>query len=109
MNIDVISQVAKLTTIDELPLKRIAEKQQWCLSDAIEQAILNGDKVVEADIGFGTIVISIFDSAVKYKFIPSKTTDEQVINTIVNGRNQLTFELEKNLVAKITNIYKDML
>jgi len=31
-----------------------------------------GEDTVELDLGFGTIVVSLCDSAIKYRFVPDK-------------------------------------
>ena len=59
-------------------------------------------------MGFGIIKIILEPNSIKYKFIPNKLTEEAIIETIVNGKNQLTLEIEKNLVQKLTTIYKEM-
>lgn len=100
--------LSKLTTIDTLYIGRLFEKINWCISDYVEEASLKGDNLVEVDFGFGKLFICIGEDSVKYSFKPSKELDESVINTIVDGRNSLTLNLEKNLSSKITNIYKDM-
>ena len=108
MRVDVKESLSTLTTINELSINRLFDKITWIISDAVEQAELSGDDTVELDLGFGTVKITIENKSIKYKFVPSKFTEESIIDTIVNGKNQLTFEIEKNLVAKLSNIYKDM-
>lgn len=107
MRIDVKSSLSTLTTVNELSINRLFDKVPWIISDAIEQAELSGDDTIEFDLGFGTIKVLLEKEAVKYKFYPSKQTETAIVDTIVNGKNQLTLEIEKNLVQKLTNIYKD--
>ena len=71
-------------------------------------AIDSGDNFIEVDLGFGKLSISIEENLIKYRFNPSKKLEDSIINVVVNGDNEFTFVLEKNLVQKITNIYKDM-
>lgn len=68
----------------------------------------NHDDTAEIDMGFGTLLIHISDGNIKYKFIPSKELDKDVISTVVDEKNPITVVLENNLVNKITNIYKDL-
>lgn len=108
MRVDVKENLSTLTTINELSINRLFNKITWIISDAVEQAELMGDDTIDLDLEFGSIRIVIDNNNIKYKFIPSKFTEDTIIDTIVNGKNQLTMEVEKNLVQKLTNIYKDM-
>lgn len=108
MRVDVREDLSKLTTINQLSINRLFDKVAWIASDAVEQAELAGDTNVELDLGFGILEILIEDNCIKYKFKPSKNLEEALIDTIINGKNQLTFTIENTLVGKITNLYKDM-
>ncbi|MBQ6627914.1 MAG: hypothetical protein IJH65_03780 [Methanobrevibacter sp.] len=108
MVFNIKDDLSKLTTIDVLYINRIFDKIIWCLSDYVEEAIDSGEDSVEVNFGFGSIIINIEEDAIKYKFKPSKTLDESIIGTVIDGKNCFTLTLEKNLVQKITNIYKDM-
>jgi len=108
MQIDVKEDLSKLTTINQLSINRLFDKINWIISDAVEQAELAGDDVIELDLGFGLVIVSLEDNCIKYKFKPSKSLEESIIDTVVNGKNQLTFTIENTLVSKITNVYKDM-
>lgn len=108
MQIDVKEDLSKLTTINQLSINRLFDKISWIISDAVEQAELAKDNVIELDLGFGLIIVLLEDNCIKYKFKPSKSLEENIIDTVVNGKNQLTFTIENTLVSKITNVYKDM-
>lgn len=108
MQVDVKKDLSTLTTVNELAINRLFDKINWIISDAVEQAQLSGDNTVELDLGFGTVKIIIEESTVKYKFIPDKFTEKAIIDTIVNGKNQLSLNIESTLVNKLTNIYKEM-
>lgn len=108
MKVDIKHDLATLTTINELAINRVFDKASWCICDAVEAAILNNENTVEVDIGFGTIILKIEANNVIYKFKPSRSLDKAVINTIINEENELTFNIENNLVNKFESIYKDM-
>ena len=108
MTFNIKEDLSKLTTIDVLYINRIFDKIIWCLSDYVETALDNNEDSVEVNFGFGTVFINIEESSIKYRFKPSKQLEDSLINTVVNGNNEFTLVLEKNLVQKITNIYKDM-
>ena len=108
MKTNLKSDISLITTINERALDKLSDKVLWCISDAVEKAMLNNDNVIELDLGFGILMISILDNNVKYKFVPSKELEKAVNDTIINEKNMLVDVLEESLVNKITNVYKDM-
>lgn len=108
MVVDIKTDLSKLTTVDKLYIDRLFSKIVWCVNDYVEQAVLSGEDTIDISLGFGTLTIHIEGDTIKYRFKPSSELESSVINTLINGRNELTVVLEKNLVQKLTNIYKDM-
>ena len=108
MVIDIKEDLSKLVTIDKLYIDRIFNKINWCISDYVEKAIAEGDNLVEVDLGFGTLSILIENDNVRYRFKPSPTLEKSLVNTIINEQNELDLVVEKNLVQKLVNIYKEM-
>jgi len=108
MNVDIKNDISKLLSIDKLYVDRLFNKVIWCLSDYTEKAIKSGEKNIDVDFGFGTISINLEEDCLRYRFKPSKELEKVLINTISNDQNELDLVLEKNLVQKLTNLYKDM-
>ena len=108
MQVDVKKDLSTLTTVSELAINRLFDKITWIISDSVEQAEILGDTNIDLDLGFGIIKLILEDKSIKYKFIPSKATENAIIDTIVNGKNQLTLNIEATLVDKLTKLYKDM-
>ena len=107
MDVNIKNDLSTLTTIDESVFTKLSNKVEWCISDGIEKAILAGDKIVNIDLDIGTLVISLDDSSVKYKFKPSQRLEKTIINTVENETNSLVLNIEESLVAKLTNTYKN--
>lgn len=107
--IDIIDNVSKLTTIPKDYLDKLIQKVIWCICDAIYESILNKQDVTEMDIGIGTLYILNNDKGIKFKYIPNKQVEEAVKDTIVDQENPVQLILEKRLVSKIVNTYKDIL
>lgn len=108
MNINLCDNLSRLTTIDKDSLDKLLEKFIWCISDAVENAQLKNDNYIDIDLHIGHLIITILESEIKYKFKPSDDLDNSIVNTVVNERNDLVLNIEKNLVNKFKNIYKDM-
>ena len=79
------------------------------MCDAIYESILNKQDITEMDIGIGTLYILNNDQGIKFKYIPNKQVEEAVKDTIVDQENPVQLILEKRLVSKIVNTYKDIL
>lgn len=109
MKLNLVKDLSLLTTIDELYLKRLAEKSIWCISDGIEKCMVTGEDTLDIDMGIGNLTVVIGKDNIKYKFTPTQQLDKAIIDTIITEQNQLELVIEKNLVSKITKVYKDML
>lgn len=109
MNNNLIEDISKLTTISDTVLNKLISKAFYCISDIIEDAVLENKKVVDIEIGIGTLYLELNSDNVRYKFIPNKDLESAVKNTIINKRNLLQDTLEMTLVSRITDTYKDLL
>jgi|LSQX01.2.fsa_nt_gb hypothetical protein len=105
---NLIEDISKLTTIPDKVLNKLVSKSFYCISDIIEDAILENKKVVEIEIGIGTLYLELNSDNVRYKFIPNKELESAVKNTIVNKRNLLQDTLEMILVNRVTDTYKEL-
>lgn len=107
---DLIKDISTITTIPTESLEKLVTKGEWCICDYVEDTILGKDsKVVEINIGIGTISIIMDNDRLIYRFIPSERLEELVIDTVKNETNPLKKTIEKSLVNKITNVYKELL
>lgn len=106
---NLVEDISKLTTIPDGVLNKLVKKALYCISDEIEESILEQKRFAEIDIGIGTIYLELNSENVRYKFIPSKELEVAVKDTIVNKRNLLQDTLEMTLVTRITNTYKELL
>jgi|GEM_PF-3312648 len=104
----IIEDVSKLTTIPDKSIYKLMDKFVYCISDAIVEDIISLNDITEADIGLGTLYIQHIGNEIKYKFIPNDYFNKVVIDSVTNKLNLLEKSVEKNLVDKITNTYKDL-
>ena len=105
---DLIKDVATLATIPEKSLVKLVDKSYWCISNEVIESLKQGDTVTEIDIGIGILYIKVIDDTIQYKFIPSAKLNDTVKDTVINKRNILEDTLEKTLVNKIVDTYKDL-
>ena len=106
MNRVMRDDLSVLTTVPASTFSKLENKIEWCISDAIEQAILNKEDNVEIDLGFGLLLISFTNNEIRYKFKPSVKFEKTVTDTIIKEQNVLTSNIENSLITKLTNVYK---
>lgn len=103
-DININQELSILTTIDPQTFNKLDEKKVYCISDAVYKNMLSKNTKTSIDIGIGTVEINILNDCIKYRFVPSKFLENTIINTITKGQNELTYQLEKSLIRKLTNI-----
>lgn len=103
---DVIKNVSVLTTIPESSIRKLIEKAEWTICDSI----VNSDKneSLSFSVGIGDIKITANDDQIIYQFIPNKQFESMVRDAYIDNVNPLKINLEKLLVSKIVNTYKDI-
>lgn len=105
---DIIQDVSVLSTIPDKTLTKLLDKAIYCISDAVLSDINDDIDITELDIGIGILYIKHVGEAVSYKFIPSSEFSKAVNSTIKNKQNLLSNMLDKNLVKKFMEVYKDI-
>ena len=99
-------------------LKRYAETGQHnkvlktcapIIGNAVYESLLSSEEITDIDVGFGNIIIKADSKELKLKFVPSKDL-EMDLKTINSGKEpELKAKLEKALVAKLIDMYKEIL
>lgn len=107
--VDVISDISKLTTIPVRSLDKLSSKVCWCICDAVEESLLQGENITVVDVGIGQLCLQVNDSEVQYKFIPSAKLEKYMVDTIINKKNPMVVNLESTFVNRIVKTYKDMI
>lgn len=109
MGYNLIEDISQISTINEIYLSKLIDMSVWDISNCTEESILKNTPLTEINIGIGTLLILIEDNNIKYKFIPSKKLDKAIKDTVLDRKNPLILKLEKSLIEKISNIYKDLI
>lgn len=108
MEINLRKDLSAITNVEEVYINKLFDKLKWCICDGVAEVEYHGDDTLFCDIGIGKIIITIEQNSVKYKFVPSADLENMVVKTIL-GENSFELTVEKNLVNKITKVYKDLL
>ena len=109
MENNLIKDLSLLTTIQEPILEKLLDKVFYVISDDIVESQIKEEEVANCDIGIGTLAIKVCGDDVKFKFIPNAKLKEVVKSTIINKENLLSKVVEKVLIDRVTNTYKDLL
>ena len=104
-----MSDVSKLSNIPLATLFRIQDLEKILIAQYISESILIGQETTEIDTGLGKLLIRVSDSEIKYKFIPSKMLDQQLVNTVNAKTSPLIDKLENSVQEKIMRTYKEMI
>ena len=106
---DIIKDMSTLTTISEKSLHELMKKEEYCIVSAIFENMKNNEVLTELDIGIGKLLVKIENNSIKYKFIPSESLEHAIVNSYKQDKCVLVDNLNKSLVDRITNTYKDII
>ena len=109
MKSNLLDKTSTLTTINKKSLTKLTDIWEMIMCDTLEDCVLAKEDVAEFDVGFGTVSINIEDHQMRFKFKPSAKFEEELIDTIKNKKNKLRTTIEKSLVEKLTQTYKDLM
>lgn len=102
------TDLSRLSNIDEAAIDRILELCTAIIGNATYEALLENDEFSEIDLGFGTLIIKTESADVKVKFIPSITLSNELKEINRGGEPSLKLKLEKSVVAKLIDNYKQI-
>ena len=106
---DSIKDLSILTTIPKSVLDKLTTELQYVICHSIEESSLQSENITKIDIGIGTLLISVEDEGVRYKFIPSSSLEQTVKWTILNHKSPIIHQVEEALKDKVMNVYKELL
>lgn len=106
---DSLEDLSTLTTIPKDTIVNLFKKLNLCICDELQDSSLKNEEINKINIGIGYLFISNADDQIRYKFIPNEDLENSIKETLIEGKNPLQRILEKNLVAKILNTYKDII
>ena len=96
-----------ITTIPYQTLQKLFDKLSWVICDAVSNVKDDNSDYYSVDIGIGELDIYVGEEEVSYRFIPSDNLSKSIIETVTEGNNPLTKNIEEAVVQKIINAYKD--
>ena len=107
--ITIVDDLSALTSIPKSAIIKLLSKESYVITNGIEEGIVAGNSIIDIDLEIGILSILIDENQIKYRFVPSAKLEKAIKNTIKNKKSPLKDSLEKSLVSKITDIYKELL
>ena len=107
---NIVKDLATLTTLPVSNIDHLVEIIVDSISHEVLEGKLNNSEFVTISFGkLGKLLISITDSELRYKFIPSSYLEDKLITTLTTEESSLEKRLEENLDKRIISAYKDLL
>lgn len=105
---DAIQDLATITTIPPYTLQMLMNKLAEIIAYEVKESKIEKDSYCEIGLSFGTLIISLINDEVKFKFIPSNKLSELIVEALTKEDFQLIQNAENSLRKKILNTYKDL-
>lgn len=106
---NIIQDISILTTIPESNLKKLSKTVSDCISHYITESVLDKQDTCLIDLDIGTLVIGFENEELQFKFIPSKTLQKTIVDSVQNKESTLVQTIEDNLKDKIIFAYKNLI
>ena len=103
------TDLSKLSNIPEEYIDKVLKTCAPIIGNAVYESLLSSEEITDIGEGFGNISNKADSKELKLKFVPSKDL-EMDLKTINSGKEpELKAKLEKALVAKLIDMYKEIL
>ena len=109
MEVVLKKDLSLLSTIKETTLSKLSPIINKLICDYILEAKNKGEDNINIDIDIGILNISLLDGVIKYKFIPNKSLEKQIIETYLKNNSPIIEALEQAIIDRFENIYKDLM
>ena len=110
-DINTLDDLSILTKVPKSTLKNIFETLEKEIGHQVYNELILSEKAsIILDIGIGELVINLNseEEFVTYDFIPSKSLEKDIIQTLTAKESPLVRSIEKNLESKILSLYKEL-
>ncbi len=97
-----------LTGVAKSNIETLVNRAVSIIGHDVAESLCNKEFVTEVDIGIGTLVISIQQDQIMYRFVPTKKLEGIVNNVYKTGTSPILLEVDDTLGRRIANTYKDL-
>lgn len=105
-----IKDLSDITSIPYTLLCKLVNNLEDIICHDVKESLQESgtNSITEVNIGIGKLFIYITEEEVTYRFIPSFSFENKLVNMINNNEDPMITELEESLKEKIVNRYKDL-
>lgn len=103
------TDLSKLSNLPEPLLDKLLGLTAYCISNAVYESLLDNEQFTELDMGYGTLIVKHDLKDLKLKFIPSEDLEMDLKNVNSGGKPELYHKIEKAVVAKLNDLYKELI
>lgn len=104
---NLLTDLSTLSGIKEYNLVKLQSLIIDIISHTVVEGLKNKDKVIEIDIGIGTLYIINNEGIIQYKFIPNAKLERTIIKAY-NGEDILLNKLEEEITNRILKSYEEL-
>lgn len=108
MNNETVDILSSMTTINKKQVERIFKTLNMKICDDVLENILNNETLTIVDIGVGSLQILVGGDEIRYKFIPSRLLEKNLLNTVETKKSPIETVLEEAIDLRINDAYKDL-
>lgn len=101
-----------LSTLYNIPVEvsdKLSSAIAYLIGDTVYQSLLSNEPISEIDLGFGKLIIKTELKDVKMKFIPTEELEADLKSIANGGKPSISKRVEKSLVTKLTEMYKEII
>ena len=104
----VTTDLSKLSNIPTEYLDKLFSLCAFIIGNSVYESVLSSNDITELDFGFGTLVVKSDLKELKMKFVPNQDLEMDLKNINQGGEPMLKHKLEKAVVAKLIDMYKEI-
>ena len=108
-NASLLDNLKILNKINENDLLSIVDYIEDIISSNISRSLQNGENEISIDLGIGEIIVRIFSDSMYYNFRPSKSLENKVAKSSIEGTNYLAESMDEKISLKLYKIYRELL
>lgn len=102
----------KLSTLTTVPVNvfdKLYNHLLYIYSNDVVTQLLNGQEVFNVELLEGTLVITLIDDTLHYKFIPNEKFSKTIRDTIITKKSLLEENISAKLKTALLNWKKELL
>lgn len=102
------TDLSKLSNLPEECLDKLLSLCGYIIGNSVYESLLSNEDITELDFGFGTLIVKSDLKDIKMKFIPGDDVELDLRSINAGGEPSLKHKLEKSVIAKLIDMYKEL-